>query len=61
MNTAASGRERVARLSAWAIGGLLALLSLSAVAAAPRALYASRTNTLLSIPMMYCMVSANLG
>ena len=30
-------------------------------AAAPRALYASRTNTLLSIPMLYCMVSANLG
>ena len=27
----------------------------------PRALAASRTNTLLSIPMMYCMVSANLG
>ena len=30
-------------------------------AAAPRALYASRTNTLLSIPMLYAMVSANLG
>lgn len=30
-------------------------------AAGPRALIASRTNTLLSIPMMYCMVSANLG
>ncbi len=30
-------------------------------AAAPRALIASRLNTLLSIPMMYCMVSANLG
>ncbi len=30
-------------------------------AAAPRALYASRTNTLLSIPMLYCMVSANIG
>jgi len=30
-------------------------------AAAPRALYASRTNVLLSIPMLYCMVSANLG
>ncbi len=29
--------------------------------AAPQALIASRTNTLLSIPMMYCMVSANLG
>lgn len=30
-------------------------------AAAPRALYASRTNVLLSIPMLYCMASANLG
>ncbi len=30
-------------------------------AAAPRALYASRTNVLLSLPMLYCMVSANLG
>jgi uncharacterized membrane protein len=30
-------------------------------AAAPRALFASRTNTLLSIPMLYCMVSANLS
>lgn len=30
-------------------------------AAAPRALAASRTNLLLSIPMLYCMVSANLG
>lgn len=30
-------------------------------AAAPRALIASRLNTLLSIPMMYTMVSANLG
>ena len=30
-------------------------------AAAPRALYASRTNLLLSLPMLYCMVSANLG
>jgi uncharacterized membrane protein len=30
-------------------------------AAAPRALFASRTNLLLSIPMLYCMVSANLG
>ena len=29
--------------------------------AAPRALAASRINTLLSIPMLYCMVSANLG
>lgn len=30
-------------------------------AAAPRALIASRINTLLSLPMMYAMVSANLG
>lgn len=30
-------------------------------AAAPRALIASRLNTLLSLPMMYAMVSANLG
>ncbi len=30
-------------------------------AAAPRALYASRTNVLLSLPMLYCMVSANIG
>lgn len=29
--------------------------------AAPRALYASRTNVLLSLPMLYCMVSVNLG
>jgi len=30
-------------------------------AAAPRALAASRTNLLLSLPMLYCMASANLG
>ena len=30
-------------------------------AATPRALIASRTNTLLSLPMVYAMVSANLG
>ena len=29
-------------------------------AAAPRALFASRTNLLLSLPMLYCMVSANI-
>jgi uncharacterized membrane protein len=29
--------------------------------AAPVALIASRTNVLLSLPMLYCMVSANLG
>ena len=28
---------------------------------APRALAASRTNLLLSLPMLYCMVGANLG
>jgi uncharacterized membrane protein len=28
--------------------------------AAPRALFASRTNLLLSLPMLYCMVSANI-
>ena len=27
----------------------------------PRALAASRTNLLLSLPMLYCMVSANIG
>jgi uncharacterized membrane protein len=30
-------------------------------AAATRAMMFSRTNTLLSIPMLYCMISANLG
>jgi len=30
-------------------------------AATPRALIASRTNVLLSLPMLYCMASANLG
>lgn len=30
-------------------------------AAAPRALAASRTNLLLSLPMLYCMAAANLG
>ncbi|MEY2943379.1 MAG: hypothetical protein RLY97_1393 [Pseudomonadota bacterium] len=29
-------------------------------AAGPRALFASRTNLLLSLPMLYCMASANL-
>jgi uncharacterized membrane protein len=29
--------------------------------AGPVALIASRTNTLLSLPMLYCMISANLG
>ena len=30
-------------------------------AAAPRALIASRTNLLLSLPMLWCMVNSNLG
>jgi uncharacterized membrane protein len=30
-------------------------------AATPRALAASRTNLLLSLPMLYCMIAANLG
>lgn len=41
--------------------GLVEATAEQKAAAAPRALYASRTNTLLSIPMLYCMVSANLG
>ena len=30
-------------------------------AAAPRALAASRTNLLLSLPMLWCMVNSNIG
>lgn len=41
--------------------GLVEASAEAKAAAAPRALYASRTNTLLSIPMLYAMVSANLG
>ncbi|MEQ1497877.1 MAG: urate hydroxylase PuuD [Novosphingobium sp.] len=41
--------------------GLVEATPEAKAAAAPRALYASRTNTLLSIPMLYCMVSANIG
>lgn len=41
--------------------GLVEATAEEKAAAAPRALYASRTNTLLSLPMLYCMVSANLG
>lgn len=41
--------------------GLVEASAEAKAAAAPRALYASRTNTLLSLPMLYCMVSANLG
>ena len=41
--------------------GLVEATPEAKAAAAPRALYASRTNVLLSLPMLYCMVSANLG
>ena len=41
--------------------GLVEATAEQKAAAAPRALYASRTNVLLSLPMLYCMVSANLG
>lgn len=41
--------------------GLVEASAEAKAAAAPRALYASRTNVLLSIPMLYCMTSANLG
>ena len=40
--------------------GLVEATPEAKAAAAPRALYASRTNVLLSLPMLYCMVSANL-
>jgi uncharacterized membrane protein len=41
--------------------GLVEASDEAKAAAAPRALAASRTNLLLSLPMLYCMVSANLG
>ena len=41
--------------------GLVEATPEAKAAAAPRALIASRLNTLLSLPMLYCMVSANLG
>lgn len=41
--------------------GLVEATAEEKAAAAPRALYASRTNVLLSLPMLYAMVSANLG
>lgn len=41
--------------------GLVEASAEEKAAAAPRALIASRLNTLLSIPMMYTMVTANLG
>ena len=41
--------------------GLVEASAEEKAAAAPRALIASRLNTLLSLPMMWAMVSANLG
>lgn len=41
--------------------GLLEASDEAKAKAAPVALVASRTNLLLSLPMLYCMVSANLG
>jgi uncharacterized membrane protein len=41
--------------------GIIEATDAEKAAAAPRALIASRTNLLLSLPMIYCMVSANLG
>jgi uncharacterized membrane protein len=41
--------------------GIIEATAEEKAAAAPRALFASRTNLLLSLPMLYCMVSANLG
>lgn len=41
--------------------GIVSASDEAKAAAAPRALIASRLNTLLSLPMLYCMVSANMG
>jgi len=41
--------------------GLVEATDEAKAAAAPKALAASRTNLLLSLPMLYAMVSANLG
>ena len=41
--------------------GMVGATDQQKAAAGPRALIASRTNVLLSLPMLYCMVSANLG
>jgi uncharacterized membrane protein len=41
--------------------GLVEATDAEKAAAAPKALIASRTNLLLSLPMAYAMVSANLG
>lgn len=40
--------------------GLIEATPAEKAAAAPRALFASRTNVLLSLPMLYCMVSSNI-
>jgi uncharacterized membrane protein len=40
--------------------GIIEATPAEKAAAAPRALFASRTNLLLSLPMLYCMVSANI-
>jgi len=41
--------------------GIVEATDAEKASAAPRALIASRTNLLLSLPMLYCMASANLG
>jgi uncharacterized membrane protein len=41
--------------------GIIEATDAEKAAATPRALYASRTNLLLSLPMLYCMASANLS
>ena len=41
--------------------GIVSATDEQKAAAAPRALVASRTNVILSLPMMWAMVSANLG
>lgn len=41
--------------------GIVEATDAEKAAATPRALAASRTNLLLSLPMLYCMASANLG
>ena len=41
--------------------GLVEADDATKAAAAPRAMMFSRLNTLLSIPMLYCMISANLA
>jgi uncharacterized membrane protein len=41
--------------------GIVEATDAEKAAATPRALIASRTNLLLSLPMLYCMVSANLS